>query len=59
MTKGFMHWEDTKARALGLFWVTARQVVWRSQPHGASCLERREPEDADAGPRTRDAGRKR
>jgi len=31
MTKGFM--QESKARAMGLFWVTARQVVWRSQPN--------------------------
>ena len=35
MTKGFI--QDSKSRAMELFWVTARQVVWRSQPHGGAC----------------------
>lgn len=37
MTKGFMH--DSKERAMNLFWVTARQVVWRTGPHSAGCQQ--------------------
>jgi len=39
MNKAYGHWEEGKARAMGLFWVTARQVVWRVRPHGALCRE--------------------
>ena len=34
MTKGFM---QDKTRAMNLFWVTARQVVWRTTPHASAC----------------------
>lgn len=43
MTKGFM---QDKARAMNLFWVTARQVVWRSQPHSASCQHEKKDNEA-------------
>lgn len=36
MTKGLPQW-DAKDRAMGLYWVTARQVVWRVQTHEACC----------------------
>ena len=51
MTKGFM--QESKSRAMGLFWVTARQVVWRTQPHAGSCAPEKkdEPKRKDDHPR--------
>lgn len=51
MTKSFVH--EAKSRAMGLFWVTARQVVWRSQPHApASAPEKKDaPEKKHDHPR--------
>jgi hypothetical protein len=37
MNKEFTHWEGMKDRTMGLFWITARQVVWRVQSHLESC----------------------
>ena len=36
MTKGYM---SEKAHAMDLFWVTARQVIWRTQPHNSTSCQ--------------------
>ena len=38
MTKGY---SQEKATQMDLFWVTARQVIWRTQPHTPSCQQER------------------